>query len=588
MQHDNRKTRDHQKRYVGQEKLHKISVRLIRVLGSWIDFLPRTESDPRITRNSTNRHFKGSELPRPRRLTTHKLNTDFDVIIIGAGINGAGIARDAAMRGLNVLLVDKGDIGGGTSAWSTRLIHGGLRYLEHGELGLVRESLREREILMRIAPHLVRPLPLLLPIYKSARRGTWTIRAGMWAYDLLSFNKTLPRHRLLSRQQALQEIPSLESRNLEGAAVYYDAQVEFAERLVLENVLSAVAHGATVQTYTRLQDFVTNEDKISAVELVNEITGEANSVTARMFINAAGPWIDEVLEKGARSKRLIGGTKGSHIVVGPFAGAPAVALYVEARTDGRPFFIIPWNGKYLIGTTDIKFSGNPDDAHIEEREIDYLLHETNRILPAAALTRGDVLYTYSGVRPLPYTSDTNEARITRRHFIQQHDQFENLLSIVGGKLTTYRNLAERAVDVILSKLNKPTPPPETDQVLLPGASSTAKDHDPRLQQIYGSRSALISSLITDDPNLAEVIDEETGATAAEIVHSFRNEMATTLADCLLRRTMVGFNSRCGLNAVEAAAEVGRKFLGWSNERCAREIDDYRKAVEESLQKHLSN
>ena len=490
------------------------------------------------------------------------------------------------MRGLKVLLVDKCDIGGGTSAWSTRLIHGGLRYLEHGELGLVRESLREREILMRIAPHLVRPLPILLPIYKSARRGAWTIRAGMWAYDLLSFQKTLPRHRFLSRQQALQQIPSLESQNLEGAALYYDAQVEFAERLVLENALSGVEHGATVQTYTRLQNFVVNAAKITAVELVNEITGEAHSATARMFINAAGPWVDDVLEKGASSKRLIGGTKGSHIVVGPFAGAPAVALYVEAKTDGRPFFIVPWNEKFLIGTTDIKFNGNPDDAHIEESEIDYLLRETNHILPTAALTRGDVLYSYSGVRPLPYTSEKNEARITRNHFILQHDQFDNLLSIVGGKLTTYRSLADEAVDVAVCILNQSNPPAETDRVVLPGASSAGNDQNLRLQRIYGSRSPLISTLIAEDPNLAEVIDEETGATAAEIVHAFKNEMATTLTDCLLRRTMVGFNSKCGLNVVEAATDVCRRYLGWTDDRCTREVNGCRETIERSLQKHL--
>lgn len=511
------------------------------------------------------------------------MDSDFDLIIIGAGINGAGIARDAAMRGFRVLLLDKGDIGGGTSAWPTRLIHGGLRYLEHGELGLVRESLREREILMRIAPHLVRPLPILLPVYKGARRGSWTIRAGMWAYDLLSFHKTLPRHRFLSPQQALQEIPSLESRNLEGAAVYYDAQVEFAERLVLENALSGVEHGATVQTYTRLQNFVVNADKISAVELVNEITGEAHSATARMFINAAGPWVDDVLEKGANSKPLIGGTKGSHIVVGPFAGAPATALYVEAKRDGRPFFIIPWNEKYLVGTTDIKFNGNPDDAHINEAEIDYLLGETNRVLPDAALTRDDVLYAYSGVRPLPCTSETNEDRITRRHFIQQHDQFDNLLSIVGGKLTTYRSLADEAVDVAVCILNQSNPPAETDRVLLPGAATSNKD---RLQRIYGRRSAIVTKLISDDPALGTVLDEETGVLAAEVVHAFKHEFAQTLSDCLLRRTMVGFSSNCGLHVVGAAAEVCRKHLGWTGDRCVREIEDYKKVVEESLLKHL--
>jgi glycerol-3-phosphate dehydrogenase len=180
-------------------------------------------------------------------------NTEFDVIVIGAGINGAGIARDAAMRGLKVLLLDKGDIGGGTSSWSTRLIHGGLRYLEFGEFRLVRESLREREYLLCIAPHLVRPLPLLVPIYKNARRGLWTIRTGMIAYDVLSFDKTLPAHRMLSATKTLQQVPALNREGLRGAAVYFDAQVEFAERLVLENVLSALAYGATVLTHVRVE-----------------------------------------------------------------------------------------------------------------------------------------------------------------------------------------------------------------------------------------------------------------------------------------------------------------------------------------------
>ena len=507
------------------------------------------------------------------------MDSDFELIIIGGGINGAGIARDAAMRGLKVLLLDKGDIGGGTSAWSTRLIHGGLRYLEHGELGLVRESLRERDILMRIAPHLVRPLPILVPIYKGARRGPWTIRAGMWAYDLLSFHKTLPRHRYLSRPQALQELPSLEPRDLEGAAVYYDAQVEFAERLVFENILSAVENGATLRTYSRLNNFIPGKRAIRSVELINEITGEAQSAVGRVIINAAGPWVDEVLTRGATSERLIGGTKGSHIIVSPFAGAPATGIYVEAETDGRPFFIIPWNGKYLIGTTDVRFEADADDVRVADWEIDYLLRETNRVLPSAALTGENVLYTYSGVRPLPFTSKKREARITRRHFIRKHPQFENLLSIIGGKLTTYRSLAEEAVDLIFRILNRPAPASDTDRRLLPGATTSNSN---RLQRIYGTRAALISSLIDDVPELANEFDDETGAVAAEVVHAFKNEMAVTLSDCLLRRTMVGLNSRCGLNAVEAAVDVGRKFLGWTDDRCAREISEYRDEVNRHL------
>ena len=529
--------------------------------------------------------------------------SDFDLIIIGAGINGAGIARDASRRGLKVLLLDKGDIGGETSAWSTRLIHGGLRYLEHGELGLVRESLREREILMHIAPHLVRPLPILLPIYKGANRGSWTIRAGMCAYDLLSFHKTLPRHRFLSRQEALQELPSLESRNLEGAAVYYDAQVEFAERLVLENALSAAEHGATIKTYTRLQNFVASEDAVSAVELVNEITGKAHSATTRMIINAAGPWIDQVIGKDHDGSRLIGGTKGSHLVVSAFPGGPKEAIYVEAAEDNRPFFIIPWNKKYLIGTTDIRFDSDPDQVTITDAEIDYLLNETNRVLPSANLTRKEILFTYSGVRPLPFTGDTHEAAITRRHFIRQHPRMKNLLSIVGGKLTTYRQLSEDTVDLIARKLELRLPPCRTAEEPLPGETIVGSDFERwkseaeyldsldhrsarRLKRIYGRRATQVAILIKEKPILAELLDRETAAIAAEVVYAFKHEFARTLADCLLRRTMVGLNSRCGLNAIEAAADVGRKFLGWSDERCAREVDDYRKAVERSLQKHL--
>jgi glycerol-3-phosphate dehydrogenase len=323
-------------------------------------------------------------------------NVQFDVIVIGAGINGAGIARDAAMRGLKVLLLDKGDIGGGTSSWSTRLIHGGLRYLEHGELGLVRESLRERAFLMNIAPHLVRPLRILVPIYKHARRGVWTIRAGLIAYDLLSGGKSLPGHQMLSVSETLQQAPGLNREGLVGAAVYFDAQVEYAERLVLENALSAVAHGATVITYARVDKLIVEGGKVRGVEFipvqspmskvqsqptpgtagVNVRTGSNSDrvsptmrqglATARVVINASGPWIDQVLGASAPdSPRLIGGTKGSHLIVAPFAGAPDTAIYVEAETDARPFFIIPWNGNYLIGTTDIRYDGDLDDVEIE-------------------------------------------------------------------------------------------------------------------------------------------------------------------------------------------------------------------------------
>jgi glycerol-3-phosphate dehydrogenase len=390
----------------------------------------------------------------------------YDVIIIGAGINGAGIARDAAMRGLKVLLIDKGEPGGATTSASTRLIHGGLRYLEHFEFGLVRESLREREILLQIAPHLVRPLAIAIPIYKQSKRGRLTIRAGMMLYDLLSWGKSLPRHQMLSRAETLERWPGLNPEELVGSALYYDAQVEFPERLVLENVRSARAFGADVLTHTRVTNLTVENGRVSRIEFVGE-DGQKRFAGAEVFINAAGPWIDLVLGRApVKSPKLIGGTKGCHLVVAPFPGAPANAIYLEARSDGRPIFIIPWNKLFLIGTTDVRFEGDPDEVTCEPWEIDYLLSETNIAVPAAKLTRNSILYTYSGVRPLPVIAEKDEQSITRRHFIREHPQLPNLLSIVGGKLTTYRSLAEECVDLIFRKLGKNSPLCNTDKIRL--------------------------------------------------------------------------------------------------------------------------
>jgi glycerol-3-phosphate dehydrogenase len=490
----------------------------------------------------------------------------FDVIVIGAGINGAGIARDAAMRGLKVLLVDKSDVGSGTSSASTRLIHGGLRYLEHFEFGLVRESLRERETLLRIAPHLVRPLPITIPIYKQSRRGPLTIRAGMIAYDVLSFGKLLPRHRMLSRRKTLEQLPGLNPEGLLGSALYFDAQVEFAERLVLENVLAARELGAQVYTYAPVTNLVVENGAVSGVEFVCE---EGKQVArASVVINASGPWVDYLLDEAPlESPKLIGGTKGSHIVVGQLAGARANAIYLEAESDGRPFFIIPWNGNYLIGTTDVRFEDDPDEVRSELWETDYLIAETNRALPEARLTRDSVLYTYSGVRPLPATGEKDEQSITRRHFIREHPRLSNLLSIVGGKLTTYRSLAEECVDLIFRKLGRHSPPCTTAQELLPGAvnfSSFATES--RLSRVYGSRASQVVQLNKD-------------AFTAEVLFAFEHEFAKTLADCFLRRTMMGLDSDRGLNHLAAAAEVGRKFLGWSEERTRHEVEAYRLATD---------
>lgn len=529
-----------------------------------------------------------------RRLPTDISDAPFDAIIVGAGVNGCGVARDAAMRGLRVLLLDKGDISAGTTAASTRLIHGGLRYLEHGEVGLVRESLRERETLLRkVAPHLVRPLPMLVPIYAGRRRGLLTIRAGMLAYDLLSPSKSLPRHRMLTPSEAVEHAPGLNREDLRGAALFYDAQVEYAERLAVENALAARACGATVLTYARAERLLVEDGAARGVVFRDLLGAGTHEARASVVLNAAGPWVDEVLEgSGAEGERLIGGTKGSHVVVRAFDGAPRAAVYAEASEDGRPFFVVPWDDKLLVGTTDERYAGDLDAVEADAREVEYLLRETNRLLPSARLTRADVLYTYSGVRPLPRANARDASAVTRRHFVRP-SQVRGLFSVVGGKLTTYRSLAEGAVDLIFRALGRTVPPCETANVPLPGAavedfeafrrdfdarSTLPNESTARLLKIYGVRADEVLRLAQSDAELSIPLGEGSGAVCAEVVYAFREEMAETLADCLMRRTMLGLNENVGLDVVESAARVARMFLGWDGERVSGEVEAYRSYV----------
>jgi glycerol-3-phosphate dehydrogenase len=420
----------------------------------------------------------------------------------------------------------------------------------------------------------------------------------MIAYDVLSFDKSLERHHLLSRAETLVRAPSLNPEGLQGAALYYDAQVEFAERLVLENALSAQEHGAHVLTHARVDGLIQENGAVRGVRFTDLLTGGVHLARASVTVNVSGPWVDEVLASAARSshRKLIGGTKGSHIIVDPFPGAPVDALYVEALRDRRPFFIIPWNGKYLIGTTDSRYAGDLDRVEADTGEIDYLIRETNRVIPEARLSSASILYTYAGVRPLAYHEGRNQESITRRHFVHDHaPDLNGLISIVGGKLTTYRNLAEQTVDTLFRKLGRKSPACMTARRALPGADASdfhefserfmtdkpfpLETTAARLLRIYGTRASEVLDLAAQDPELAFPFDTETGALGAEILMSFQREMAETLTDCLLRRTMVGMNSRAGLGADEAAAVIAQKYLGWSESRVEQEIAAYRKYIE---------
>ena len=498
-------------------------------------------------------------------------NTSFDVAVIGAGINGAGIARDAALRGLRVIVLDQNDLCSGTSAASSRLIHGGLRYLEYGEIPLVFESLRERITLRRIAAHLITPLRICIPVYEGAKRGPLLIRLGMIAYDMLSVGKTVPAHDMLSRDEAIENEPGLEHKGLRAAARYYDAQVAFAERLVLENLLGARAAGAEICTYHRVERIRIDGGAVTGLDYVDCLSGEKKNCGASVVVNAAGPWVDRVLmATGKPAKKLIGGTKGSHIVVSPFEGAPNDAYYVEAAADGRPFFIIPWNGLYLIGTTDIRFDGDLNAVRASDAEVDYLLNETNRVFPAADLARDDIHYAYAGVRPLPRRERGPESSISRKHIIRKNRRIaRGLISIIGGKLTTYRNLAEQTVDRLGKVLGRTLPDCRTQETKLPGAYRIEEARDlltamddlsvtdvERLLALYGGRSIELATLVDS---------ESCSLLEAEVFFAIREEMARTLVDIVHRRLMIGLDADQGRAKYEQIASVAAAELAWDDD-----------------------
>ena len=512
---------------------------------------------------------------------------DYDLVVIGGGINGAAIARDAALRGLTVLLLEKNDFGSGTSSYSSRLIHGGLRYLEYAEFPLVFESLRERRRLLLLAPHLVGQLRISIPVFKRGKRSMWLVRLGMIAYGLLSLGKIVPRHNMLSRDQVLEALPGLDDRGLIGGAQYSDAQVTYAERLVLENVISAAEAGASVKNYSPLIGINVRNSRLQSVDYIDFASGQETEVTATIVVNAAGPWVDRVLSTVNREMPgYMGGTKGSHIVVAEFEGAPADAVYVEAASDGRPFFIIPWNDQVLIGTTDIRYSGDPADATASDAEIDYLILETNRLFPKADLHRGAVHFTYAGVRPLPRRESGPESAITRKHIIKKHRLLaRGLVSIIGGKLTTYRNLAEQTVDYVNKKAGMKGVACRTRNRRLPGAKGiavAARELDgiealsvagkKRLLGIYGGRAKRVASLARDTPSLAETLDTDRSIIAAEVAHVIENEYAVSLVDIFYRRMMLGLSSDQGVQLIEPIATVAANSMNWSARERKSQID----------------
>jgi glycerol-3-phosphate dehydrogenase len=518
--------------------------------------------------------------------------TEFDLAVIGGGMIGTGVARDAAMRGLKTILFEKEDFCYGTSGRSSRMIHGGLRYLANYDLGLVREGLREREILLRLAPHLVHPLKFLIPIYGGFLHKM-KLKIGMILYDLLSYDKSLPSHKSLNKAQVLEEEPALAENGLRGAYVYYDSQIALTERLCMENVVSALSHGALLLNHAKVVELVKQSDAVSGVKVEDVFSGKTAQFRSRLVVNVGGPWLDDVVRGVRRAQQpLARTTKGIHLVT-PKVTKDAVALFAA---DGRAYFVMPWLDFELIGTTDIDYERDMDAVKAEVEDVNYLQTEVQRAFPKTRFDK--IFYTIAGVRSLLRIEGVKESSVTRRHIIYDHEEKEGLkglVTVIGGKLTAYRGIAEDITDVVCRKLGS-NAESTTAMEKLPGANpaelgkiqaqrnSFAKENGisvetlDRLVSLYGSRYREVLDYLKKDRRLREQICKTQPDIMAELVHAIEKESAVTLTDFMIRRSLIAFRQCEGLDCCAKVAKKMGAILHWSGREVAEQVNAYKKEI----------
>ena len=529
----------------------------------------------------------------------------FDIVVCGGGITGAGIARDAALRGLRVALLEKRDFGSGTSSKSSKLIHGGLRYLQQGRLRLVFEGTSERAVQMALAPHLVRPIPFLVPVYRGQGTGLGTMDVGLWLYDALALFRVPKVHRTYRVKRARELEPALATENLRGIVEYYDCLTDDA-RLVLENILDAKALGADVRSYTRVTELVRDGNgRTAGVRAVDELTGAVDEIRATTVVLAAGPWTDSLLPALSLGgeRPLLRPTKGVHIVVDR-ARLPVSRAVTMFTRDRRAIFCLPWVERTVIGTTDTDERGDPSEVAATLADVEYLCEHANQFFPASRLTPDDVIATWAGLRPVIAAPDGRESDVSREH--QVFVRPEGVVIIAGGKLTTYRRMAKEAVDAAVRLLagsnGHGTIPRSTTRTRpLPGAlglsaptqtavEEVARDVERRSQvpariathlaQTYGTRAGAVVDRGRSDPSLLDRIDPELPYVWAEVCHAVEHEIVRTIEDVLVRRIPLCLRSRDqGLGAVPRVAAVLGATLGWSPAESERQTGAYRRYVE---------
>ena len=541
----------------------------------------------------------------PRSAALARLGSEtFDLLVIGGGINGAGIARDAAMRGLRTALVEHADFGSGTSSRSSKLIHGGFRYLEQGDVRLVLEACRERERLRRLAPHLVRPQEFIFPVYEGGPVGRFKLAAGLWAYDLMAGLWNVHRHRMLSARATRQAEPALRTEGLRGAGRYWDCRTDDA-RLVLETILAAGREGAVAVSYARVAALLKEDGRLAGARLVDRLGGGEVSVRARVVVNATGPWVDAVAVLDAPAPPRLRLTKGVHVLVPRARVGNRAAVVLHAVKDGRVMFVIPWKEQTLVGTTDTDHEGGPDvPAVVEAADVSYLLETVNHYFPAARLSRADVTSAFAGLRPLiapPAGAAVAPSSVSREEEIFASPS--GLISIAGGKLTTHRLVAAAVVERVIDALRRGGERrrfgrSRTGTVPLPGGTAppdsvaaAVLSHDGNglappvighLADRYGSRVGELLHRVAADRRLADPIVPTLPDPRAEVLEAVEREGALTVEDVLRRRTQISLREET--EGVRVAGEVAALMagpLGWTPEAARAAAESYAAVVEES-------
>ena len=509
----------------------------------------------------------------------------FQVVVIGGGINGVAIARECARAKRRTLLLEQADFGAGTTSRSTRIIHGGLRYLEHGELAMVRESLRERQRLLQQTPHLVRPMRFLLALGPESRRSALKVRIGLWLYRRLA-GQTILTSDTRAEERQLEAL--LDSGQRWSIFDYEDAQCEFPERLLAEWLVEAAEAGAVARNYSQVLVVDVTHGRAKGVLVRDLLSGKEERVEAGWIINATGPWADRVCQRSQINTggMMVGGVRGSHIVLPRFAGAPNAAVFTEA-SDRRPVFIIPWNEQLLIGTTEIPDQGDPGKVSPSDQEIEYLLNVVSQLFPGNTFSKADIRYSFAGIRPLPFARGKKADEITRRHILHDHSKegVQRMISVIGGKLTTAGSLARQCARVIGLKVDEPelTMVSHTGQMdaglddfiaelmAIPGFSETGAE---KIAEWHGKRTLPIVQSARSSPILRASLCPHTEHIVGEAVEAFQHEYAVKLADVLLRRVPVALGPCWSSQCSEIAAVKIASAMGWSSAEMNSQLESF--------------